>query len=272
MAHVALQAGATRLRLFGSEARTIHIAGRPVTVEPLQNAAPLGGGEWLVVHAAVAGATRETNLQRQRALNDGMLADVLGLTATGHVRRLAHASSGAVYHPPGEGSAVAQAYRELKSDQETLVRTWSRRTGVPILLPRIFNVGGPYITHARNYALGDFIQQARRTGRIVIGARKPVVRSYVHVLELARVTYALALDDDAPEAFDTAGPEAVELGQLAQAVGRALDLPHLEVVRPAPDTDAADRYVGDGRVFQQTLARLEAAPVSLEQIVRDTTA
>jgi nucleoside-diphosphate-sugar epimerase len=139
-------------------------------------------------------------------------------------------------------------------------------------MPRIFNVGGPYITSARNYALGDFIAQARETGAIAIGARRPVLRSYVHVLELARVTFALALDDGAPETFDTGGPEIIEMTGLAEAVGRALDLPDLEIVRPLLESDTPDRYVGDGRLFQETLARLGGQPVALEQIIRDTAA
>lgn len=272
MVHVALEAGASRLRLFGSETRTIEIAGRPLAIEPLKNAAPLGDGEWLVVHAAVAGLAREADPERQRALNDGILADILDLASETQVRRLVHASSGAVHRPPDHGSDHWRRYGLMKRDHEAVVRAWSRKTGAPILLPRIFNVGGPYITHASNYALGDFIQQARAKGSIAMTARRPVLRSYVHVLELARVTFGLALDDGAPEAFDTGGPETVELGDLARAVGRALGLADLRIDRPAPETDEPDRYVGDNRVFQDTLARLGDRPASLEQIILDTAA
>ncbi|MDB5460204.1 MAG: NAD-dependent epimerase/dehydratase [Caulobacteraceae bacterium] len=275
MAHAVLEAAgrdpAARLRLYGSQHRSIDIAGRSVRLEPLHGGAPLGEGQWLVLHLAVAGADRVADPDALRALNEAMLADVLALAQTAPVRRFVSASSGAVYQT-AQGSPGKQGYNDLKRDQETIVHAWGRKAGVPLLIPRIFNVGGPYMTHPGSYALGSFIQQALAGGVIEIGARRPVLRSYVHVLELAQVVFDLALDDAAPLAFDTAGPEVVEMADLAAAVGRALDLPNLEVVRPALETTQEDRYVGDGRVYQAALARAGLAPVGLEAIIRDTAA
>jgi nucleoside-diphosphate-sugar epimerase len=148
------------------------------------------------------------------------------------------------------------------------VRSWSVRTGAPLLIPRIFNVGGPYINRVRAYALGDFIAQALTGDVIRIQARRPVIRSYVHVHELARVILDLALGASGPTSFDTAGPEVVEMADLAHAVGRALDRP-LDIDRP-PMEAGEDRYVGDGRLYQAALARSGATPVGLDQIIRDT--
>jgi nucleoside-diphosphate-sugar epimerase len=276
MAHVAVQAmeaaGAGRLRLFGSARRDIQIAERTLTVEPLKDADPLGDGEWLVLHMAVAGADRIAEPLALRAANEAMLADVLALATTGHVRRLVHASSGAVYDAPGHGSRERQAYSLLKKDQELIARAWSHKTSVPLLAARIFNVGGPYITSPQNYALGAFVQQALTDGVIHIGARRPTLRSYVHVLELAQVTFALALNDDPSVVFDTAGPQTVEMADLAAAVAEALDLPGLRVERPSLDGGQADRYVGDGATYQAALAHMGLAPIGLDPIVRDTIA
>jgi nucleoside-diphosphate-sugar epimerase len=275
MAHAVLAAmgppPGARLRLFGSRSRPVEIAGRTLPLETLGGAPPLGDGEWLVLHLAVTGADRVSDPQALRAVNEAMLADALAMAATGTVRRLVCASSGAVYQA-GQGSAQKQAYSDLKRDQEQIARAWAAKAGVPLLLPRIFNVGGPYMTHPENYALGSFIRQALATGRIEIGATRPVLRSYVHGLELARVTLDLALDEAAPLAFDTAGPEAPEMADLAAAVGRALDLPHLEVVRPPLQPGPEDRYVGDGDVYQAALARMGSAPIVLDRIIRDTAA
>jgi nucleoside-diphosphate-sugar epimerase len=275
MAHAVLEAmgpaTGAKLRLFGSRSRPIKIAGRILPLETLESAAPLGDGKWLVLHLAVTGPDRVPDPNALRAVNEAMLADALALAGTGHVRRLVCASSGAVYQP-GQGSSEKQAYNDLKRDQEQIARAWAAKAGVPLLLPRIFNVGGPYMTNPGNYALGSFIQQAQASGRIEIGARRPVLRSYVHGLELARVALSLALDDDAPLAFDTAGTEALEMADLAAAVGRALDLPHLQIVRPALEPGPEDRYVGDGAVYQAALARMGAEPIGLDRIIRDTAA
>lgn len=272
VAHAALEANPqARLRLFGSRPQTIDIAGRSLAIETLEAARPLGEGEWLVLHLAIAGPNRAAGPEAVRALNEAMLADVLTLAGTGVVRRLVCVSSGAVYQQ-GQGSAEKQAYADLKRDQETIARAWAAKSGAPLLIPRIFNVGGPYMTNPGAYALGDFIAQARAQGAIKIGAPRPATRSYVHVLELARVMLHLALDPAAPLAFDTAGPEVVEMAGLAAAVGRALDLPELTIVRPPLEAGSEDRYVGDGAVYQAALARMGAEPLDLDRIIRDTAA
>jgi nucleoside-diphosphate-sugar epimerase len=270
MALEAMGGDVARLRLYGARARRIELSGKPLAVETLQDAAPLGDGEWLVLHLAVAGGERIAEPQALRAANEAMLAQALALAATaGQARRFVAASSGAVYQA-GQGPAEKQAYSDLKRDQESVVRAWAKKTGAPLLIPRIFNVGGPYISHPQRYALGSFIQQALDGGVIEIGARRPVVRSYVHVLELARVVFDLALDEAPSLTFDTAGPEIVELADLAVAVGAALGLPDIQVRRPPLEASDEDRYVGDGALYQAALARSGAAPAGLDRIIRDT--
>jgi nucleoside-diphosphate-sugar epimerase len=271
--HTALQAmdaGAPgRLRLFGSQARMIDVAGRTLSLEALQNPAPLGEGEWIVAHLAVAGADRHKDPQARRQHNEAMLAEALALTSTGRVRRFVSASSGAVYAAP-QPDPDKQAYNELKRDQEQIVRAWAVKAGAPVLIPRIFNVGGPYMNHAERYALGDMILQARRNGRIRIEAQRPVLRAYVHVLELAQVIFELALDSAASITFDAAGSEVVEMTDLAAAVARALALPDMVVERPPLETGAEpDRYVGDAAAYR---AALKGPPVNLDAIIRDTAA
>jgi nucleoside-diphosphate-sugar epimerase len=274
MAHVALRALGSeqtdRLRLFGARAREIHVAGQTLPLESLTNASPLGEGEWLVLHLAIAGADRVAEPQALRALNEGLLAEAFALASTGDVRRLVSASSGAVYQA-GQGGPDKQAYSDWKRDQEQIARAWAAKTGVPLLIPRLFNVGGPYMTHPERYALGDFIGQARASGVIRIGADRPVLRSYVHGLELARVVFDLALADAPTITFDTAGTEVVEMADLARAVGRALGVA-VTVERPPIRADGQDRYVGDGTLYQATLAAMGAAPIGLEEIIRDTAA
>jgi nucleoside-diphosphate-sugar epimerase len=206
-----------------------------------------------------------------RAANEGLLRDALALAGDAATRCFVHASSGSVDWPP-HPSPAWQAYADLKRAQEAAALAWAETSGARLLFGRIFNMGGPYMTQAQNYALGSFIQQALAGGVIRIGARRPVVRSYAHCVEFARVVFELALDGDWPLAFDTAGTEAVELAGLAAAVGRALDLPQLTVERPLLESEAEDRYVGDGAVYRAALARAGLAPIGLDQIIRDTAA
>jgi len=263
------EAGDFPLRLFGSAHGVLEIAGRRLRVESLGEASPLGPGEWLFLHFAVVGVDRlGGDSGALRAANDALLDQALALAGTGALRRFVYASSGAVYQTGG--SPAKQAYAGMKRAQEQLAQAWAARTGAPVLMPRIFNVGGPYINHVRAYALGDFIAQAMAGDVIRIEARRPVVRSYVHVHELARVILDLALGPIGPTTFDTAGPDVVEMAELAHAVGRALNRP-IDIDRP-PMGPGEDRYVGDGRLYLEALARSGAAPIGLDRIIQDTAA
>ncbi|HEY2706889.1 MAG TPA: NAD(P)-dependent oxidoreductase [Caulobacteraceae bacterium] len=250
------------VRLYGSSARTLQLGGRRVAIEALADAPPLGDGEWLLLHLAVLGVEPAALGEA----NDVILAQALRLAESGAVRRLVFASSGAV-HEVG-GAPDKAAYAEMKRRQEAAVRGWGARTGTPLLIPRIFNVGGPWITQPDRYALGSFVRQALAGGAIEIEARRRVVRSYVHVSELAHVILELALGGADGLAFDTAGTETVEIAELAAAVGRALGL-EIEVLR-GPLSPGEDRYVGDGAIYRETLARSGLAPIGLDRIVGDT--
>ena len=263
-----------RLRLFGSSPRGLKLRDRQAQMEPLNDAARLGDGDWLVLHAAIIGGDRVEgdDLAEVRRRNDALLDQVLALAETGETRRLVAFSSGAA-HRLDAGSPARRAYATMKRDHEAATADWARRTGRAVLIPRVFNLGGPFINHAEAYALGDFILALSRRGRIAIGAADPVFRSFVHVSEMARVILDMALDEaQSAEPFDVGGAEAVELGTLARAVGDALGRADPAIDRPEPGDGPGDWYVGDGRRYQSALFRRGERPTPLARIVADTVA
>jgi nucleoside-diphosphate-sugar epimerase len=195
---------------------------------------------------------------------------VLALAETVSAGRLVHFSSGAVSRSVG---ASRQAYAQMKAAHERTVADWAGRHGGSVLMPRVFNLGGPYINHAGDYALGDFILQTRRGGRIAIGAAHPVFRNFIHVCEMAAVVLEMATcAAPGTQVLDIAGGEVVELSDLARAVGVALGMGEVEIERPAPSDREADWYVGDGAAYQAALAQAGARPIPLTRIVADTAA
>jgi nucleoside-diphosphate-sugar epimerase len=262
-----------RLKLFGSRARPLTLRGRDLQIETLDDARALGDGDWLILHAGILGADRveDGDLSEVRRRNDAMLARVLALAETGDTRRLVLFSSGAAERPDAGGTAK-QAYGRMKRDHEIEVAAWSARTGRPVLIPRIFSLGGPYINHIQAYALGDFILQAATRGRIAIGADAPVVRSFVHVLDAARVVLDMAIDQvQAAEPFDLCLGRPTELQALAGAVATALGVAPI-IDRPPLTNSQGDLYVGQGARFQAALARRGETPAPLDRIVGDTIA
>jgi nucleoside-diphosphate-sugar epimerase len=258
-----------RLRLFAGRQRPLEVHGRALAVEPVAGTSALGPGRWLVVHAGVIGGDASPSGEVRRR-NDELLESVLELAARTDTRRLVIASSGAAGFADDPPAARA-AYAWMKRDHEVRVREWSRDTGVRVLVPRIFNLGGPYMTSAQNYALGDFILRLSQDRRLAIGAAHPVFRSYVHVLEAADVLLDMAVDDmESDDPFDVAGDRIVELGDLAREVKLGLGAWDAEVIRPASNAAACDWYVGDGHRYRTALFKAGRSPTSLSAIIADT--
>ena len=263
-----------RLRLFGSSRRPLQLRDQRPLIEPLDALSGLGNGEWLILHAAIVGGDRVDggDLQEMRRRNDALLGRVLALADMADTRRLVTVSSGAVGRPD-MGPPDRVAYTAMKREHEAVVADWARRTGKSVLVPRVFNLGGPFINHTEAYALGAFILALARRGRITIGAADPVFRSFVHVSEMARVILDMAVDEtQSAEPFDVGGAEVVELGALARAVGQALGRNDPPIERQEPGDGPGDWYVGDGRRYQGALFRRGEHPTPLARTVADTVA
>lgn len=263
-----------RLRLFGSGSRTLQIGSREVQIEPLNANASLGDGDWLVVHAAIIGGDRVEggDPPEVRRRNDALLDTVLALAEAGETRRLVAFSSGAASRVETV-SPARRAYATMKRDHEVAIAGWGRRTGRAVLIPRVFNLGGPFMNHIETYALGDFARALSMHGRIAIGATVPVFRNFVHVSEMARVILDMAVDEtQSAEPFDVGGTQIVELGALARAVGEAMGQPEPVIDRPEPGDGPGDWYVGDGLRYQSALFRRGETPTPLARIVADTVA
>ena len=182
---------------------------------------------------------------------------------TGHVERtrpigMLVLSSGAVYL--GDELAT-NPYGVLKARDERLFFDLATRAGgegsAPrIVVPRLFNLAGPFLNKPDGYVLGSILTDIERGGPIRLHADHPVVRSYVHVRDLVDLTFAMMLGDGpAPaEAFDTAGEREIEVGELAELAATVLGQPGMPVLRPPVDDTQVDRYVGDPQVMN-ALAR-----------------
>jgi nucleoside-diphosphate-sugar epimerase len=274
LADQALAAGfpPERMRVFTALPCLLTINGVTLQTEALDAATRLGDGAWVVAHAAIIGPDRVEggDLVEVRARNDALMSRVFRIAGGADVRRLLMISSGAAHQTQAANPAKA-AYARMKREHETEVSAWAAKAGTQVLLPRIFNLGGPYINHVGNYALGDFILSLANTGALRISAGDPVIRSYVHVLELADVLLDMAVDHDEDQTpFDIGGTQTVELGALAEAIAAELAILGTVVSRPASTVGPGDRYAGDGARYQAHLAAMGRSPVGLAQIIADT--
>jgi nucleoside-diphosphate-sugar epimerase len=172
-------------------------------------------------------------------------------------------SSGAVHGPAGVpvSDVASDPYGALKRLDELTFRAAADEVGAMCVIPRVFSVAGPHMTHPDAYALGSMVAMARAGGPVEVRAQRPVLRSYCAVDEV--VALCLWASFAGPSSLFDTGGVIVEIADLARAVVEVVG--GGPVVRPVYDALAEpDRYVGDGsamvRLCEQAGLRLRGLP------------
>jgi len=267
-----------RLRVYASRSGQLAVEGGPVlNLEALGEAEPLAGEGWTVAHFAALGKERTAELSPAEFLaqSEALQRAAIRLIAAADRPALIFASSGAVYGPEGKPPALAdEPYGYVKGRHETSLADWARANGAPLAICRVFNVGGPCGNKLDLYALSSLIRASLAGGDIPIRARGAVFRSYVHVEELMAVLIDQAQTSvpGAARLFDSAGPEVIEIGDLARMVCGQLGIDPARILRQLDREAPVSRYVGDGADYQAAVRRLGLRPIGIEEIVSDTIA
>jgi nucleoside-diphosphate-sugar epimerase len=215
----------TRVAAFGSRARTITLrSGRSVALRLTDTLGNLPPANWLLVHAAY-GTRDRVSTQGQAQFVGSNIALTENVTQSICALRPAcilFPSSGAVYAADGSLAQDIETnpYGVLKQRDEQHFAALAREIGARIAIPRIFNMGGPYINKWSAYALSDLIVQLQEGKTLQINARGAVMRSYVHVADILTLSLAWLLDDAAASVitFDTRGAEDIEVADLARHI------------------------------------------------------
>lgn len=270
---------ATRVTALGSRQSQIGLAdGQTFPVQPLLEWTLPPGQPVIVFHYAfltkdkVGGISTEEYIARNEAIGNAVRSWI----ATGNVRGVIMPSSGAVYdflHSTSRDSA-ANLYGQLKYNDETTFSAICETTGTGLIIPRVFNVSGPYINKFDSYALASFIFQTLSAKPIAIQARRPVIRSYYFVGDLIELCLKLLFRQATAtsECFDTAGEEIVELGELAQRVTAVLAAHKPAPVQrlPMQEEVVEDRYVGNRKRIEELERLVGIHPMSLNDQIKAT--
>jgi nucleoside-diphosphate-sugar epimerase len=184
-------------------------------------------------------------------------------------------SSGAVYCSDRslECDLAGNPYGVLKVEEEQAFHRIRSELGARAAVCRIFNVGGPFLN--KDYVLGSLINDALFGDALRVSARRKVFRSFAHVADIVSVGFAIMLGiaADPETSYDTAGEEAVEVGELAERIRNRLDYPSKTIIRGELDPALTDdRYVGQFEGFAGLAAAAGVALTTLDTQILDTAA
>lgn len=268
-----------RVHAYAASARRYRLrSGRELPVSALPELAglPADGRPLAMAHYAFLTREKTAGMPGTRYVETNRAITRLAAENAGRLEAIGtfSTSSGAVYRPDGslEASLDDNPYGALKREEEEAFGALREGRGTRAVICRVFNLAGPFLN--KDYALGSVVADVLAGRPIRIRARHRVVRSYAHVRDVVTAGFAAALGaaECPPGPFDTAGDEAVEVGDLARRARAALGRPDLAVERPEPPDGREDRYVGDGTSFRRLLAQAGGSAAGLDDGIRDTAA
>jgi dTDP-glucose 4,6-dehydratase len=227
-----------------------------------------------VIHAATP-TTGTLNAERPLEMLDVIAQGTrhtLDVAESTGAKRVLVLSSGAVYgrqpptltHAPESYTGApdpldpTQAYAEGKRVGELLGGIYARDRQLQVVVARCFAFAGPYLPLDAHFAIGNFMRDAMRGGKIVIGGDGTPFRSYMHAADLAVWLWTLLVRGEAGRAYNVGSERAVTIRELAEMVARiaaaTLGRPVTVTQRHASDpTRPAERYVPSTRRAREEL-------------------
>jgi nucleoside-diphosphate-sugar epimerase len=266
-----------RVVAFGTSSRSVTLrTGARVQLTPLPEIVNLSSEIETLCIAHFAFLTREKtsslSLEQYRQAN----SEITNLVAKQAVRLSAKGvfvtSSGAVYRADGrlEMDEAANPYGFLKLQEEEAFARACKSASIHFARCRVFNLSGPYIN--KSYLLRDLITDALEGRALTLLAQRPVYRSYAAVRDVVDIGFGIALGlvalDDV--AYDTAGSESIEVGDLGIRVLSVLTSGKGKILRQPLNSDLEDRYVGMPWHFLRAAEKLGFEPQSLERQISET--
>jgi len=265
-----------RVVAFASKAGAVTLtSGKVVSCRALAGIGDLPQGRYVFLHCAFLGKERvqDISLTDFVRLNEVISRKVCETARRVEVDGLFVPSSGAVYGDGGnlEVDLERNPYGVMKRRDEERFGSLAEDLGVPLVMPRVFNIAGPYINKLNSYALSSIIMDILARRPVALRAAHPVIRSYVHAGDLIALALA-CLEEGRKETllFDTAGEVEIEVGDLARLALEVMGTTGA-IVRPPMQEDAIPhRYVGDGTAMLRLAARYDIHFRPLPKQVRET--
>jgi nucleoside-diphosphate-sugar epimerase len=227
----------------------------------------LGGQEYFLCHFAfltkdkIAMMSGDEYKKQNHVIRDNVTKIIHKAKPTS----ILYSSSGAIY---GQGDL----YGVLKLEDEIYFQKLAEEVGAQIIIPRIFNIAGPYINKYNLYALSNFIGQLVNDKKIIINANFPVVRSYVHILDLFKMCFYWLFDDQKKEKliiFDTGNSQEIELFDLAKMIIELIDTQG-EVIKKEYKDLPANYYVGNIEIEEILCKKYDVSLADYKKIILDT--
>jgi len=265
-----------RVTIFSSSGNHINFKDGRIETMQLRSIKKFKVDEAYLIHLAFL--TKEqavgSNLNDYIISNKNISDSVISFAKNNQIAGVFLPSSGAVYRADGEleDDIKKNPYGYLKALDENRFNELNIDSN-KLSLARIFNLSGPFMNKASNYALGSIIKDINAGGPIRIDSDYPVFRSYINVVDLVEISFQIMLGTiQGPSIpFDTGTDEIIEIGELANKCLHTLGRDDIEIIRPHLDqTKEPNYYIGNPTTFSTLSKKAEITISSIEDQITDT--
>lgn len=208
-----------------------------------------------VIHAATSVVDQEPPIELFDNIVTGT-KNTLNFALKAQASRFINFSSGAVYQNNitkeglTENSLLVQdleneknCYAIAKISSEHLCYLYSQQYDMKIITLRCFCFGGDYLDN-KHFALGEFIQKAKKNEDIIVNAGSGIYRSYILACELINIIGEIASKNTMYnyEVYNIGSDAAISLPDLAKLIVKTLNSTS-QVITPNLDNQTVNYYV-----------------------------
>lgn len=181
------------------------------------------------------------------------------------VSNLIFSSSGAIYNHQ-------DLYAKNKIADENLLQNLAKEKKFNLFIARIFNIGGHFVKKPENFALYNFLLQAKNHKKIIIESKNDVYRSFAHLNNLAELFCNWLLDENknSLEIIDICADKSIELKALAQKITKIFNL-NCEIISPHyNEKTTTEFYVGNAKKYYDLMQKYHIKIHDLTKIIIDS--
>mgnify|MGYP001500822999 CR=1 FL=1 len=156
-------------------------------------------------------------------------------------------------------------YGYLKNEEEKIVEENANE----YLILRVYGLTGKYIRDSSKFALGDFLNSARRGKKIKISSKRSIIRGYVNATDISQlaIKWLDYTDKYTRERIDALN-ETTSLVELSRLISKKYNLPDPEF--NIDETLEEDNYTANKDRFVQILKSYNIKPKNLDEQINDT--
>lgn len=164
-----------------------------------------------------------------------------------------------------ENNVARNPYGFCKRIEEALISEAARKVGANIVIGRLWGSTGLHMPINRAYAISDFIESAKESGKITINSGGEVTRRYCDAGDFMEVLIRSAMRGD--NTTVDSGGQIIELGDLAKLVSAKMT--KVPISR-STSASAADDYYPRGSEFEDLAASVGVELRSISEQVGRT--